>query len=585
MKQLKGISISSGTVIDSAYVFYDSQVQVTQAMITEAEVERECARFVDAIERTKREYLLLCEGHAEEEGHITTEIIEIHTMLLDDIEFHKKVKEMIQYSLSNAEWAVKKVIEQYIELLSSSDDSYMIDRIHDFNEIGMRVVQTLSNATKTDLILPNRCILLAHNLYPSQLMRLDKNKLSGIILEDGGITSHVSIIAKAYGIPMLVGVRDALRYIETGDTIILCAMQGDILLHPSREDIAFYTKQADDEHNEQERLLASVSATDRKTMEGEPLSFCVNVDVVQEMNEFAMRESDGIGLFRSEFLLEQIQEHHDSEEKQYKMYSTLVASMHDKPVTIRSFDAGGDKIPVSVQQINESNPLLGYRGVRYSLGDKDFFLTQLRAILRASMVGNVRLLIPMVSCVEEMILVQAFIKRAKSQLQKRGIGYKDIPVGIMIEVPSIVHIMDDMNVYCDFYALGTNDLLQYTMAIDRGNAFVGNLYQYYHPPFLRLLNDIFYKAYTQKKEISLCGEMASYEDTIPLLLGMGLRNFSVSPSNLARVIHCTTKYTLSESRILLEEVLRCHTAREVIKKIEEFHHDQSRTHNSDNRAT
>lgn len=583
MKKLVGVSVAKGMVVASVHVLYDYKVQVAQSHMGSHELDAEYDRFIVALQQSREEIDEIVSHHEKQEIQysLSEDILQVHRMFLDDVDFHKKVKDSITRTFSNAEWAVKKVIQGYIDLLAQTNNEYMTDRIHDFNEIGMRIIRNLSNDTRQAQDIHEPRIIVAHNLFPTQFLKMKRENIKGIILEEGGATSHIAIIAKAYGIPMIIGVKDVMKELAfTYEPVVMLGGKGEIFVELSKDEIEQYKEQEKAEREKNDEITKFVEKAKKCTREGESVQFHLNIDVVEELTDFSVQHSDGIGLFRSEFLLEEISQYHDSEEDQFKVYKNLVTRMGtDKTVTIRTFDAGGDKLPVTINQINEENPILGFRGVRYCLGDKDFFLCQLRAILRASVFGKVRILIPLVSCVDEMIRVRAYLKRAMHQLDEKGMTYdKDIAMGIMIEVPSIVYCMDDIGEYCDFYSVGTNDLLQYIMATDRGNPFVADLYNYYHPPFLRMLSEVFYKAHQQKKDISLCGEMASYEKTIPLLLAMGLRTFSVSPSQLSQVIMGVTSYTIDESRSLLEDALTCHTSRDVIKTIEHFASERDVSH-------
>ena len=340
--------------------------------------------------------------------------------------------------------------------------------MHDINEVGIKVIQHLSGNTEEAMQIDKKVILVATNLYPSQLLRLPLEHLAGIVLEEGGATSHTAIIAKAYDIPMISGATGVLSHAQHEEQAIIDAEQGALLLQVDDATIVHYTQVHAQLQKQKSNLLSVLEQTKHKSKEGTALRFELNIDVLGELDNPICKHADGIGLFRSEFLLESIHDHHDSEYRQFQIYKTLVESMPNKRVVIRTFDSGGDKIAVSVKQVNEDNPLLGYRGIRYCLGDKEFFLYQIKALLRAAKFGNLHILIPMVSCVEEVVHTLEIIEKAKTQLRSDSIEFEShVPIGFMIEVPSLVYMLPDIAPYCDFFSVGTNDLLQYTMAADR----------------------------------------------------------------------------------------------------------------------
>lgn len=584
MRKLIGVQVSQGIAVAPINVFYDYRKKIIQSSIEKEEVGKEYERFLKAVKESKKELEDLYESNnnQNEQGKITKEIIDVYIMLLEDEEFHEKVRRRIAHTYSNAEWAVKKVIHNYSAILEQSEDKYLAERIHDLNEIGIRVINYLSGIHHNPKTFVEDCIVVAHNLYPTELLKLPLAKIMGIVLEEGGITSHTAIIVKAYGIPMITGIHEVVSLVSDGEMGILDTENSALLVDIEETLIDQYKQKQSDYKKEVDILFETVKSTKHNTPLGEHLTFELNLDIVEELNTPVVEYADGIGLFRSEFILEAIPEHHDSEEKQFQIYKNLLERIPDKEVTIRTFDAGGDKVALSVNQINEENPLLGYRGIRFCLGDKEFFLYQLKALLRASCFGKLRILIPMVSSVYEMQKVSAIIKRAKKVLINEDKPFRDdVPIGTMIEVPSILYVLPEIAEYSDFFSIGTNDLLQYTMAADRGNVYVRSLYNYYQPAFLRILRDIFYQAHALKKDISLCGEMASFQATIPLLLGAGLRRFSVSPSQLITTISTATSYKISDARELFEKALKCSVSKEVKILIEEF----NREHSSDNRKT
>lgn len=576
MVRLEGLSASLGTVIAPAY-FYEKKTRtlISSYTIEELAVEHEWQRFTDALEASRVELELLHKDSSDEQK----EILAAHVMMLKDPEFISQVKDSLKSQLKNIESVLELKVAEATQMLRAASDTYLAERAIDIEDAFGRVMGHLAHqktgvrsTSPTSLFVPPGVILVAKNLMPSEALSLKDSGIVGIILEEGGATSHVAILARSWQIPAVMGVLDVMDQLVDGEEIILDAGEGLVIAQPTKPVLTQYQektglqKKKEDAWLEQKGQLLSLPT---ETSDGVKICLRANGASVGDAKQALEVGAEGIGLFRSEFLFVGV-EKLPNEDEQYKTYSTIVHTMKGKPVILRTLDAGADKMITEQLSLNEKNPLLGWRAVRFCLDRKDIFKTQLRAMLRSSAHGDVRIMFPMISNVEELDACLDVLDEAKRSLAKESIAFNpELKVGIMIEVPSAAICADLLAQKVDFLSIGTNDLIQYTMAVDRENSKVAHLFDYCNPSVLRLIKMTLDAGNLSKIEVSMCGEMAGDPLAIPLLLGLGLKTFSMSNSLLLHTKALIRKLNLKEAQDLAASAMQLSAAREVRKLVEE----------------
>lgn len=582
MKKIRAISASPGIAAGAAHVLSRVFAEVPHYFIQSDKISDEQARFFSAVEQVQQDLGALkgAKAHA-----LADDLLETHMLIAGDTVFHKKVTLGIEEQLVNAEWAVHKVMKAYANTLQEAHDLNLRERAKDIHDVMLRLISCLKNEASLPAFAPEHpVIIVADTIFPSQLLQYPKEKILGIALEQGGKTSHAAIIARAFNIPMVVHAEGLLEEISEGDALVVDAHAGEVAVQVDDALVARYRKASDAEKDEKRRLEERIKTVAHCTRDGQPLRFEINVDVTEELESPACDFADGIGLFRTEFFLTDMPLHH-SEETQLEVYSLLLSRMKGKPVTIRTMDMGGDKMPLSMQQPDEENPLLGCRGIRFALSNRKLLYEQFRMLIKASPKGNLRVLVPMISTVEELLETKELYREARESFGDAAPAAQDgkdpVQFGAMLEVPSLLYMLDDIAPHCDFWSIGTNDLLQYTMAADRSNSSIAYLYSYFQPAFLRALREIFYKSAEFSVPVSMCGEMASDMSSIALLIGAGLRNFSVVPSRLAPVIEHATAIRASEARILFEKAVASSSVAQVKTHVDAFLHDMGLPQDAD----
>ena len=564
----KAVVASSGISLGKVYILESSHKNFPQYLIEKENIEQEIQRFLQAIEDTKKEIHNLKQQDISKN---TYDIIDSYLLMIEDNELHAKVFSIIKNKLQNAEWAIYDAIQEYISLLTYSNQAYLREREYDLNEIISLLISSLvSDDKKNYFDLKEPSIIVTKSLLTYDFFRLPRENILGIVIEQGGVNSHVCLIAKSYGIPMLVGVYGVHQIVKNGEYLIIDANKGYLILNADETLQQQYHQYIQHEKIEALKILHEAEASKHKTIDSIPISFFINFELLEEIKENLISLSDGVGLLRTEFLFPISKSYHN-EEQQFQTYMKVIQLMSGKPITIRTFDARGDKTQEYIHSYFEENPLMGFRGIRFTLFHKELMLSQLKAILKASYYGTIRILVPMISVLEEWHSFLELLEQAKTILDSNGIPYdKNIHIGPMIEVPSILYILEELAQSCDFWSVGSNDLLQFLLASDRTNTKLAYLYQSIQPSFLRVLRDIFYISYEHSIDISICGEIASDKIMIPLLLGAGLRNFSVSISQLPRVITYTTKMRVDDTRTLFEDVVCSKDINEVRKKVQDY---------------
>ena len=540
----RGIPASYGKFYGKALKIISSNHIILQTHIEEKKVKLEVARFLKALRKTKKELEAIIDKKSMNQD--IKDILISQICMLDDPLLLDGVINRIQNNHENSAFALFNSIDEISNKFAGLNDDYFSERSVDIRDIGRRIEDNLLGRKSDHHILSElkeEVIIVAHELTPSQMIHIDKKMVKGIATEMGGKTGHMAILAKNYSIPTVVGLNKITSLIEDDECILLDADDGVVIRNPSFNQIKYYGSSSPLEEKKEEAINSF-------TRDGQRISIKVNLDSENDCESIIKSNADGVGLYRSEtILIEDADKIHD-EEEQFRIYKKIAADMQNLPVTIRTFDLGGDKFD---NKYKEDNPFLGNRGVRYSLKNPSWFKKQLRAILRASVYGNLSIMIPMVSTISEVIRTKKIIEDCKADLKKKNLEYKDIKIGIMVETPACALALDQFARECDFFSIGTNDLLQYTMAVDRNNHYISDLYNPYNLSFLRTLHMIIGAS---NIPLSICGELASDTNFTILLIGFGLRELSVSLPLVRKIKKIVASMDIHQAQLLAEKVLK-----------------------------
>ncbi len=563
---VEGIAASPGIAIGPAFVLSGETVRVRDRSVEPSEVEQEIKNFLAAVDKAKAEISELQHRVAEEIGHENAKIFDVHRMLLEDEELHREVIELIRAQKKGAEWAFYNVILDKQATLQNSDSEYLRSRVADLRDVKRRVIHHIEGEHVDYLAgLEGSAILVAHDLTPSETVQLDRSKVLGFATDLGGGTSHASIIARSMGIPAVVGLRRITKVAKSGDRFILDGNNGLVLVNPSPETLELY-RGLQTRYYDFEARLGELRDLPSRTLDGKDVELTANIDFPDEVEAVLSHGATGIGLYRADYLYLTHPEP-PTEEYQYREFRKVVERLHPRPVVIRTMDVGGDKVPSSIQIPPEDNPFLGWRAIRIALERPDLFKPELRAILRASAHGNVKLLLPMISSLDEVRRAKELVSLCKAELRSDGIAFSEsLELGVMIEVPAAAVIADQIASEVDFLSIGTNDLVQYLLAVDRGNERIAYLYKHLHPAVLRVISQIIEAAHQRGAWVSMCGEMAGDPQALLLLLGMGIDELSMSPIRLPEIKNMIRSTTYSYA----VEVARAAMAMDTAQEVERF---------------
>ncbi len=527
--QLIGKSVFSGIAIGRLAIFTKGETQVKRSKIED--VAAEIARFEAAREAAKEQLKGLYEKALLEVGEVNAAIFEVHQFMLDDLDYIESITNMIESQNVNAEYAVASTGDNFSEMFAAMDDDYMKARAVDIKDISNRVISILSGKSGSGLAANEPVILLADDLAPSETVQLDKSLVLSFVTRHGSTNSHTAILARTMNIPSLIGI-DYPEDVD-GKMAIVDGYEGKLIIDPTMSVLEEYQeRKAQDE--EKTRLLLELRGKENITLDGKKINLFANIGSVSDVANVLANDAGGIGLFRSEFLYLE-SEDYPSEEEQFKAYKTVAENMAGKKVIIRTLDIGADKQVGYFGLDKEDNPAMGYRAIRICLDRKDVFKTQLRALYRASYYGTIAIMFPMIISVSEVHAIKEIIAEVKAELDHDGVPYKDCELGIMIETPAAVMVSDELAKEVDFFSVGTNDLTQYTLAIDRQNPKLDSIYDAHHPAILRMLQMIVENGHKEGCWVGICGELGADLALTETFLKMGFDELSVSPSMILRV--------------------------------------------------
>ena len=562
---IKGKGISEGIGIGRAFVLKKQEIKVENYKIenTSRELEKLNVSLNSIIQETEKSIEILKENSNNEQ----IQILEAYLMILKDETLIEKTVQLIEKEKLNVVYAVEKGLNEVITNFKNIPDEYISERANDIEDIKNRIISKLLKIEENDFssIEPNT-IIVTQEFTTSDTAKINMKNVSGIISEIGGTNSHVSIIARNKQIPMVIRIENLQDKIKNGDTVIVNGNTGEIYINPSIEELQRYKEKQDIEKNKLEQYKDKVAIT----KDGYQVEICCNIGKPNDLENAINVGADGVGLFRTEFLFMD-SEQMPSEEEQFENYKKIAEVMKDKLSIIRTLDAGGDKNIPYLNLEKEENPFLGYRAIRICLGNPEIFKVQLRAILRASAYGNVAIMFPMISVIDELREAKAILEECKKELDNENIKYnKSIKVGMMIEIPASAIMAEIFAKECDFFSIGTNDLIQYTVAAERGNPKIANLYTKNHPAVIKLIKNTIDSAHKNGIFCGMCGEAASNFQYIPLLIGMGLNEFSMNSSSVLQAKKTITELNKIDCEKLVEEVLQTSSDKEVEVKLKEF---------------
>ncbi|MCP3956199.1 MAG: phosphoenolpyruvate--protein phosphotransferase [Desulfobacterales bacterium] len=562
--RLSGISASPGICIGKAYLVDTRGVEVLNTYyILESDLKKEKNRFKTAVKKAVSELRDII-SDTPKELRQQSSILESHVVLLEDKLLYDKTLGMIESELINAEWALKRVVTDLRAVFNEMEDEYFRERANDIVQVAERIWNNLIGAAPVNISeIKKRVILVANDLSPADTSQIQLEKVMGFITDRGGRTSHTSIIARSLEIPAVQGLNRATTVIKNDDLIVVDGVAGVVIINPTEETLIEFEVRKELYHV-QKAQISRQSHLDATTTDGVTFSVMGNIELPEEVVSVLGYGGDGIGLYRTEFQYLS-RPGFPTEEELFENYKDVIEVMGDRPVTIRTLDVNGDKALANGKEIAEENPALGLRAIRYCLKKPDVFMTQLRAILRAAAYGKVRILIPMISGMEEIVQVKTMLRNASAELEKEKATYSsDIETGIMIEVPSAVMLAEDMAAEVDFFSIGTNDLIQYSLAIDRGNREVAHMFHPLHPAILKMVKHVADVSRQTGTKLYMCGEMAADPANVPILVGLGIDELSMNPQAIPAVKSMLRFLNTKESRDFTAKALALKTIAEIL---------------------
>ena len=566
---LQGIAASDGIAIAKVYTLTEPDLSFTK--ISVEDTDNEISRLEKALEVSTKEIELIKETALKNLGEEEAQVFEAHLMVLSDPELVGQVKDAITSQKVNAEHALKEVSDMFISIFAGMEDNpYMQERAADIRDVSKRILANLLGVKiPSPATIKDEVVVVAGDLTPSDTAQLNRQYVKAFVTDIGGRTSHSAIMARSLEIPAIVGTKEITSLAKDGDLIIIDGLSGDVFLNPSEDVVAEYRAKAE-AFAAQQAEWEKLKDADTFTKDGHQVELAANIGTPKDLEGVIHNGAEGVGLYRTEFLY---MDSHDmpTEEDQFEAYKAVLEGMNGKPVVVRTMDIGGDKELPYLPLPHEMNPFLGYRAIRISLNEPEMFRTQLRALLRASVYGKLRIMFPMIATLNDFRGAKALLLEEKAKLVAEGVAVSDdIQVGIMIEIPAAAVLAHQFAKEVDFFSIGTNDLIQYTMAADRMNERVSYLYQPYNPSILTLIKHVIDSAHKEGKWAGMCGEMAGDQTAVPLLVGLGLDEFSMSASSVLKTRSLISKLTLEEMKALADKAINeCATVQEVEALVEE----------------
>ncbi|AEF16998.1 phosphoenolpyruvate-protein phosphotransferase [Thermoanaerobacterium xylanolyticum LX-11] len=567
---LKGVAASPGIAIGKVFLYTKKFAEINTQSIDEAMVEDEIAKFENSIKLTKEQIEKIKEKTEREFGKDKAAIFEAHLMLVNDSEFHDSVKNMIKNEHVTADNAVNQVIEQHASMMESLDDKYLKERAVDLRDVGSRIINNLFRIINVNLSeLDEKVIIIAKDLTPSDTATMRKEMVLGFATDVGGRTSHTAIMARSLEIPAVVGTGNVTQSVVGGETAIIDGNEGIVIINPDDATLKEYEEKLNKYKMKVEKLK-EFKDLPAMTTDGEKSMLAANIGTPNDVEGALKNGAEGIGLFRTEFLYMN-RNNFPTEEEQFEAYKYVAEKMNGKPVTIRTLDIGGDKKLPYLNMPDEMNPFLGYRAIRLCLDEKEMFKTQLRALLRASAYGNILIMYPMISSVVEVRKANAILNEVKEELDAKDIKYdKNIKVGVMIEIPSAAVTADIIAKEVDFFSIGTNDLCQYTLAVDRMNEKIKDYYKPFNLAILRLIKNVIDASHKEGIFTAMCGEMAGDPLTTVILLGLGLDEFSMSASSIPTIKNIIRNVSKKKAQEFAKMVMEMSTPDEIEEASRKF---------------
>jgi len=562
-KFIQGIGASPGIIIGKAYLLERFKVRLPQKRIGRGRVEEEVKRFLRAIEESQEQLMEIKERILDPEVRKHSFILDVHTMILKDEMLLQDTVDMIRKEEVNAEWALDLTLDKLDSAFKAIEDEYLRERRSDLHYVAARIFRNLLGKKHDDITkIKGKVIIVAHDLSPADTLQMDLEHVAGFITDIGGKVSHTAILSRSMGIPAVVGLEVATSLINGGDLLIINGETGEVVINPTEEVSQSFLERKRRTKPIGRETLKSASLP-AETCDGVRVRLQANIEMVEEIPSAKMHGAEGIGLYRTEILYLNRKDL-PTEEEHFQAYRGLVESVYPATATIRTLDIGGDKFLPGYSKNNELNPALGLRAIRFSLKETDIFKTQLRGILRASVYGKLRILLPMISGIEEIRQAKAILEEVKKGLVKVKIPFdEEIRIGAMIEIPSASDIADILAKEVDFFSIGTNDLIQYALAIDRINEHVSYLYEPLHPAVLRIIRWVVRSGHEAGIPVAICGEMAAEPVYAVVLLGLGLDEFSMNPLSIPKVKKVVRKLRFDESQSLVEQLFQFPTASEI----------------------
>ena len=562
-KFIKGIGASSGIIQGRAYLIERIKVRLPQRRINPDQVEEEVSRFLKAIRESRDQLVEIKEKILNPQVRQHSFILDVHLMILDDRMFFQDTVDMIRKKKVNAEWALDITLEKMDRAFNAIEDEYLRERRSDLHYVSTRIFRNLLGKKHDDITkIRGKVIIVAHDLSPADTLQVNLKHVAGFITDIGGKVSHTAILSRSLGIPAVLGLQNATSLINGGDLLLIDGETGEVVINPTEEISQSFLKRKQRLRSMQQeiRRYASLPA---ETRDGVRIRLQANIEMVDEISSAKTHGAEGIGLYRTEILYLNRKDL-PTEEEHYQIYRQLAESIHPNSAVIRTLDIGGDKFLPHYSKNNEMNPAMGLRAIRFCLKETDIFKTQLRGILRASVHGKIKILYPMISGIEEIRKAKAILEEVKKGLAKAKVPFdKEIKVGAMIEIPSASDIADILATEVDFFSIGTNDLIQYALAVDRVNEHVSYLYEPLHPAVLRIIRGVVQAAHHAGIPVAICGEMAAEPAYAVVLLGLGLDELSMNPVSIPKVKKVLRMSRFEETRFLVEKIFQFKTALEI----------------------